>query len=69
MILEFSMQVEEDMAFYLRERFRCAATKTCWGRSGRCQVLMTFSSTAAQPEFYCQGNVLRGHHTPASKGL
>lgn len=34
MILEFSMQVEEDMAFYLRERFRCAATKTFWGRSG-----------------------------------
>lgn len=28
MITEFSMQVEEDTAFYLRVRFHCAATKT-----------------------------------------
>lgn len=28
MITEFSMQMEEDTAFYLRVRFHCAATKT-----------------------------------------
>lgn len=51
MITEFSLQVEEGTAFYLRVRFHCAATKT-HRRQSQCQTLMTCSGSAVEADCY-----------------